>query len=509
MRTRVCIIGIGLTFLLALSGLVSTPARADQPLTLVVYFSPTCDSCEIVEGQVLEPLGEAYRDKLALVFVDVSEPEGLAQLEAIEAHVGKRNNPLPVIQIEDQLFASEDVFDLEESLTEELRKRLGAPESPVGTSVAIRPTAPSAVSEPATTSAQGAAIHVAYVDKERCSNCSRAHVLLEAMRKEYPTLIVSTLNNMHDADLIEAMGDHLGLAQERRLIAPSIYVGSEVLVDEEITSDNLRAVLQKYATSGADPYWEGLDVAAGKSSILTRFRTMGPLAVVVAGLIDGFNPCAFATIIFFVSYLAITGQRRTKELAVGLVFTVGVFVTYLLVGLGAMSLLKMANTIRIVGLILYSLMSASCLVLAGFSLHDYVLARQGKLKEMRLNLPEQLRERIKGRIRGASGAFIGAAFVSGLVVSLLELACTGQVYLPTISFVVGIPSMRTYAIAYLVLYNLLFVSPLLIVLLLAVYGTSTSRFQDWFAQNAARSKMAMAILFLVLGLLLLSQVFSI
>jgi cytochrome c biogenesis protein CcdA len=235
---------------------------------------------------------------------------------------------------------------------------------------------------------------------------------------------------------------------------------------------------------------------------------MGPLAVVLAGLIDGINPCAFATIIFFVSYLAISRRERGALLAVGLAFTLGVFVAYLLVGLGAMQLLRWANTIQLLGSILYGLMAASCFVLAGISLHDYSLARRGRLSDMRLNLPQQLRERIHARIRTSRRAFIGTAFVSGLFISILELACTGQVYLPTISFVVGIPEMRVSAVVYLLLYNLFFIVPLLVVLVLAAYGVSARRFQAWFEQNAATSKLLMTILFLLLGLLLVSQVLS-
>ena len=498
---------IGLAFLLVLGVLMGIPAVADQTLELIVYSSPTCDYCHMVRDQVLEPLSKGYGTKLTITFLDVSQSEGLAQLEAAEARLGQRNNPLPVILLDDQLFTSQDIFQLEESLAEALHQRLGAPAQGEISTSPTPPVSPAA-SESTTTVAQGAAIHLAYLGKEGCAECARADVLLEIMRGEYPSLMVSVFNIMDDAELLEAMGEHLGLAEERRLIAPSIYVGNDTLVHQEITSENVRALLQRYAASGADPFWEELDLAAGQTSILSRFRTMGPLAVIVAGLIDGFNPCAFATIIFFVSYLAISRRRRTELLKVGLAFTAGVFATYLLVGLGAMSLLKLANSVRIVGLVLYSVMAASCLVLAGLSLHDYVLARQGRLKEMRLNLPEPLRDRIKGRIRGASGAFVGAALVSGLVVSLLELACTGQVYLPTITFVVGIPDMRAHAFAYLVLYNLLFVAPLLVVLLLAVYGVSASRFQDWFVQNAATAKAAMAILFLLLAGLLLSQVFS-
>jgi hypothetical protein len=228
----------------------------------------------------------------------------------------------------------------------------------------------------------------------------------------------------------------------------------------------------------------------------------------LAGLIDGINPCAFATILFFISYLAMTRRPRRELLVVGLSFAGGVFVTYLAVGLGAMSLLRLASAISVVGTVLYGLMAASCFVLAGLSIHDYLLARRGQLRDMRLNLPETLRDRIKGRIRAASGAFVGAAFVSGLIVSVLELACTGQVYLPTISFVVGIPEMRASAVLYLVLYNLFFILPLLAILVLAVYGISAARFQAWFEQNAARTKLIMAVLFVILGGLLTSQLLA-
>jgi cytochrome c biogenesis protein CcdA len=313
---------------------------------------------------------------------------------------------------------------------------------------------------------------------------------------------------VRDGDLVEAIGKHLGLPADRRMIAPSIYIGKHALIDGEINSSTVRAVLVEYAETGAPAFWEDLDVALGQQSILARFRTMGPLAVVVAALIDGINPCAFATIMLFVSYLAISRRKRADLLMIGLAFTAGVFITYLLVGLGAMSLLKLASTMRVLGLVLYSLMAVSCFVLAGLSVRDYLMARQGRLHDMKLNLPEPLRERIKVRIRAGRRASAGVAFVTGLIVSVLELACTGQVYLPTISFVVGIPEMRASATAYLVLYNVVFVIPLLVVLWLAAYGVSAKRFQDWFVQNAAKTKLIMAVLFVLLGFLLLSQVIT-
>jgi cytochrome c biogenesis protein CcdA len=56
-------------------------------------------------------------------------------------------------------------------------------------------------------------------------------------------------------------------------------------------------------------------------------------------------------------------------------------------------------------------------------------------------------------------------FITGVVISIIELACTGQVYLPTILFVLGVPELRLQAGVYLVLYNLMFVLPLVVVFL--------------------------------------------
>lgn len=61
----------------------------------------------------------------------------------------------------------------------------------------------------------------------------------------------------------------------------------------------------------------------------------------------------------------------------------------------------------------------------------------------------------------------------GVAISALELVCTDQVYLPTITFVTGVEEMRRHALSYLLLYNLGFVAPLLVVFALVYGGTSS------------------------------------
>ena len=102
--------------------------------------------------------------------------------------------------------------------------------------------------------------------------------------------------------------------------------------------------------------------------------------------------------------------------------------------------------------------------------------------------------------------FVLAAFASGMVVSLLELGCTGQVYLPTICFVVGVPAMRAHALLYLILYNLMFVFPLILVFVLAYFGISSQRLAKWTERHTALVKLLLSLLFFVLAGLLISTV---
>ncbi len=78
-------------------------------------------------------------------------------------------------------------------------------------------------------------------------------------------------------------------------------------------------------------------------------------------------------------------------------------------------------------------------------------------------------------------------------------ACATLVYLPTIIFVLGAPALRVQALFYLLLYNVLFVVPLVVVFLLAYWGTTSERLGQFVNRRTGAIKLATAGLFLVLG----------
>jgi len=85
------------------------------------------------------------------------------------------------------------------------------------------------------------------------------------------------------------------------------------------------------------------------------------------------------------------------------------------------------------------------------------------------------------------------------MVSILELACTGQLYLPTIAYLVQTGSTRPAEVAALGAYNLAFIIPLVIVVLAVYYGVSSRRIGTWFSRRAGTAKFAMGAVFALLG----------
>jgi thiol:disulfide interchange protein len=97
-------------------------------------------------------------------------------------------------------------------------------------------------------------------------------------------------------------------------------------------------------------------------------------------------------------------------------------------------------------------------------------------------------------------AFVLVAFFTGFVVSLLELACTGQVYLPTIIYVMSQPELAAQAFLYLLLYCLMFILPLVVVFVLSYFGTSSEQLGQFVNRHTSTIKFATGLLFIGLAL---------
>ena len=228
-------------------------------------------------------------------------------------------------------------------------------------------------------------------------------------------------------------------------------------------------------------------------------------AVVLAGIVDGFNPCSFAIMISLAGILAIGGRNRKARILGGLSFCAGTFVTYMLMGLGLMQALKALEGLRVVHDVVMALLALSLFVLSILSFRDALRFRKIPVfSVVTLKLPEGVKVLIrKIAMESWSGpAVVLAGFGCAFLVTLLDALCTGQVYVPVLALISREPgAWRSFAL--LALYNLAFVFPLVAVFVLASKTTDAFQMAKWSSRNVIPAKIALGLVFAVLCILIL------
>ena len=359
-------------------------------------------------------------------------------------------------------------------------------------------------------------LRVVYFHSPSCSDCKRVKALLPQVTERWGNRIALELRDVDNINVFNELLKYEEYYKATVAAPPAVFVGDKALVGDNAIIKQLGsairdALAKEIATFSPEIADSDKNVVAETealpSEVLNRFESLGPGAVAIAGLIDGVNPCAFTTIVFFLSMLAYLKKTRREMLLVGTGFTVSMFIAYFLLGLGLLGTVKAFSVSHGLSNSLTWGVAILAFALAGWSLIDAArYVRTGDTKQVTLGLPKKVRDRIHKVIRTGlttRGLLIGSLSI-GFLVSILESICTGQVYLPTIVFMTRAPGMQASAIGYLLLYNVMFIVPLLVILALTYFGVRSETLGNMFRKRLALAKFAMAGLFAGLGLIVLS-----
>lgn len=112
----------------------------------------------------------------------------------------------------------------------------------------------------------------------------------------------------------------------------------------------------------------------------------------------------------------------------------------------------------------------------------------------------------KGAIdRYIKKASVPSAIVLGALVSMVELPCTGGIYLAILGLL-GDRMTLVEGIPYLLLYNLIFILPLILILIIMYWGGTPERLETFRSGGKRWVRLVMGIVMVALGALMLTGV---
>lgn len=215
--------------------------------------------------------------------------------------------------------------------------------------------------------------------------------------------------------------------------------------------------------------------------------------VIGSAAIDSINPCAIGVLILMVSVILGQGKSTKQLLITGGAYIFAIFMTYLIAGLG---LVYFFSAIPIVIAEYLSLAVGSLVILAGIlEIKDYFWYGKG----FSLQIPTKFAAKIhewSTEKNSIIGVMLLGAFVAGV-----ELPCTGAPYLAIIT-ILRI-DFTIWAFLLMVLYNLIFVLPLIIILIMVAGGTKISVVSKWKEESKGTMRLFMGLLLAALGWILI------
>ncbi len=329
-----------------------------------------------------------------------------------------------------------------------------------------------------------------------CPHCARVELLISQLESKYPNLEVHRFeiyNNRSNALILNDYFDAYNIIDKERGI-PVVFISNKYLIGDKPILENLENEIINNLEADC-PRLEEIQATGvtGATSPLEKLQTLSMLTVIGAAIVDSINPCAIAVLLILLGALMVGGDRK-KALKAGFAFTVSIYIVYFLFGLGIFSALQITG----LSYWFYKVIGILAIIIGLTNIKDYFWYGSGGFVT---EIPRKWRPTLK-KMLGSVTTPLGA-FLMGFAVCLFELPCTGGPYI----FILGLLAERTtqmLAIPILLLYNIFFILPLIIITLLVYAGfASVEKTTEWKERNIRRLHLIAGIMMLVLGMIVI------
>ncbi|MGI6394643.1 MAG: hypothetical protein ACOX2F_07970 [bacterium] len=347
-------------------------------------------------------------------------------------------------------------------------------------------------------SSQDATFYFFY--SHRCPHCKKARPLVDEWEKRYPQIKFRRLEaarNSENRALFEKICKELNITNPgvpTFTIGGSYVTGYEVGEHEEL----IETMIEEFLRGNPDA------VKNASSDTTVEVPFLGkldanlislPSFTLIIGLLDGINPCAIWVLMFLLTLLVNT-KKRNKLIMIGTVFVVSSGVVYFLfmtAWLNIFLFMGITETVTI-------LLGIVAIIMGLINLKEFFFFKKG----VSLMIPEKAKPKLFKKMRSVMGAdniILGllGTITLAFFVNLIELGCTiglPAIYTRVLS-ISGISTLQKYL--YMALYNVYYVIPLALIVVIFVFTMGKYRFEEKYAKIL---KVVSGILMLTLGLIL-------
>lgn len=359
-----------------------------------------------------------------------------------------------------------------------------------------------------------------------CPHCEKELHFLGEMKKKYPSMIVKDYEvwyNKQNAAQLSAMLKAHGMKVTG---VPITFVGGKAFVGfTERSKKDIESVLDRCRITGCigqgaalarqapgeittnttlSAGTEAVTIAQEKGTSVDiplmgtvdgRDISLPVMTLVIAGL-DSFNPCAFFVLLSLLGIL-VHAQSRNKMLLIGGVFVFFSGFIYFLFMAAWLNLFLVMGQVAIIT----TIAGVVSVIIAAINIKDFFIFKQG----LSLSIPDNARPRLFDRMRKLMRAtslvsVLAGTTVLAIVANSYELLCTaGFPMVFTRILTLRHLSTATYYL-YLVLYNIVYVIPLLIIVLMFSITLGSRKLTEWQGRVL---KLVSGAMMLGLGVVLL------
>lgn len=335
---------------------------------------------------------------------------------------------------------------------------------------------------------------IIFYASDSCYNCKEVKIMLS--KYDNINVILKTIESEENYKELQKVATYFN----KDAMVPSILIGDKFLVGADII-DSFDDTLNKKL---GDKY-ELLDVSTIEVNIAKineeNYNNISFFVIMLSGLIDGINPCALSMLILLIGIVTKTDKKNV--IYVGTSYASGTFLAYFFIGLNIFKVMEIASKISWLIIVMYISIICMSLFIIYLNTKDFINIKKGKVENIKNQLSNNQKSKIYKYINKLTDSkhIVFYGFVLGIILTLLEFTCTGQVYIPTLSYMIN-SGEGVLPYIYLFAYNIMFIMPLIIVCIVTYITKETNKVMNLLYDKLGYIKLITNLIYVIIIVIL-------